>query len=365
MKYFLVVGERSGDLHASNLARSIRSEDPEADLVAYGGGYLAGAGVRILKHYEDYSFMGFSEVLANIFRFREIFKKCCNDIRNFNPDVVILVDFAGFNLRLAKFCKKHGVRTAYYISPKIWAWNKRRIQKIKAYVDKMYVIFPFEEEFYRNENHEVFYVGNPLVQYVDNYKLAKLEISSEFNAIVAMFPGSRAQEINKMLKDFRKIIVQKPDFFFLIAGVDNVDPDCYGSVEGLANAQVHYDRNYEILSESDAAVITSGTATLEAALWDVPQVVCYKTSHLSYHIAKLLIRVKFISLVNIIANREVVKELIQKDFNAGSVERELEKLLFDKTYQSDMVKAYGKIRHLLGDQKAPEVTARYITDWLH
>jgi lipid-A-disaccharide synthase len=367
MKYFIIAGERSGDLHASNLIKALKQEDKEAEILCWGGDYMKQAGAKLLRHYSDISFMGFAEVLTNAGKIFKALKDCKADISNFKPDVIILVDFAGFNLRIAKFAKENNLKVFYYISPKVWAWNQSRAYKIKALVDRMFVIMPFDKEFYKRFDYEVDCVGNPLKDAISSFDQNpefKKENNFDSKPIVAVLPGSRKQEVETMLQLMVSILEFFPDHRFVIAAVSNLPKGYYENFRKAGRVDIVYDQTYDLLSNAEAALVTSGTATLETALFEIPQVVCYKASTLTYMIVKMLIKVKYISLVNLIAGKEVVKELIQNDLNTLNIKSELEKILFDKTNRDLMLKEYKGLKILLGEKGASEKTAKLMVQYL-
>lgn len=334
MRYFLIAGEASGDLHGANLVRELRTLDQEAELSCWGGDLMEAEGAILLKHYSSMAFMGVWEVIKNLSSIRKNLKKCKSDIVNFKPDVVILIDYPGFNLRMAKYLKGRIKNIYYFISPKIWAWKKSRIKLIRAYIDRMYVILPFETEFYKNLDYQVKYYGNPLVETV-NSKMSKVPSEKDFRKlnnlddkpIIALLAGSRDQEIRKMLPEMIKVSEYYLDYQFVIAGVRSVSEDLYIKIVGSSEVKVIFDQTYSLYKFSKAAIITSGTATLEAAISGIPQVVCYKTSKLTYILAKSFLKIRFISLVNLIMDKEVVKELIQDRMVAKEIVEELNALL--------------------------------------
>jgi lipid-A-disaccharide synthase len=362
MKYFLIAGERSGDIYGGNLIKALLRLDDENEISCYGGNSMQEAGGILLDHYKDSAFMGFYEVLANIRTINRRLKKCKRDISEFRPDVLILIDYPGFNLRMAKFAHQIGIKTAYYISPKIWAWKKGRIKQIKTYIDEMYVIFPFEVAFYQSLDYPVTFVGNPLVEHINNYKIKQSkEQKGKYSNRIAFLPGSRKQEVLASIEMIKLLAAARPDELIWVAGVDNLPIDLYSSLDVYRNVKVEIGRTYEILNASDAAIVTSGTATLEAALWKVPQVVCYRTNPISYAIAKAVVKIRYISLVNLIADREVVKELIQNNYNLRNVTTELDKLLNQDGYRNKILLEYDHIRKELGNKSTSELTAKRIT----
>jgi len=364
MKYFLIAGEKSGDLHASNLIKSIKKNDSEAIFKGWGGDEMEAAGMELIKHYKHTAFMGFWEVFTNLLTIRKLFKACKNDLSTWKPDVVILVDYAGFNLRMAKFAKEYKFKVYYYISPKLWAWGQKRALKIKRYVDRMFAIMYFEKAFYAKfDYHAVDYVGNPVLDAVDNFKpdndfLKQYEI--EGKPIIAILPGSRKQEVKNILSKTLKLPKQFSEFHWVVAGVSQLPQSLYEPAKAL-NIKVIYDETYNLLAHSKAAIVTSGTATLETAMFRVPQVVVYETSLITYSIAKRLIKVKYISLVNLLAEKEVVKELIQKDFNQESLTAALNSILLN----SDAIKEeYSALHAKLKTPSVADTAAKLMTDYL-
>ncbi|MBV6645036.1 MAG: lipid-A-disaccharide synthase [Cyclobacteriaceae bacterium] len=345
MRYFIIAGERSGDLHGASLVRQIKVQDTEAQVQAYGGDLMLLAGAELVSHYRDMSFMGFWEVIKNLNKVRNKLQNCKRHITAFRPDVVILIDFPGFNLRMARFAKLSGIKVVYYISPKIWAWKKSRIKQIKAYVDKMFAIFPFEVDFYDSLGYPVHYVGNPLVESIASWSGEKIPSKKP---TIGFLPGSREQEVRASIPIIRALAQFYKDYHLIIAGVDNVDPEFYEELKGLQNVSIFFDRTYSILHSVDVAVVTSGTATLEAALLKVPQVVCYKTSFATYWIARLFLKIRFISLVNLIAGQEVVKELIQGEYNLQNLKNEIDILFRDNERRQEIKESYDRVENLLG-----------------
>jgi lipid-A-disaccharide synthase len=365
MKYYIIAGERSGDLHASNLIKAIKRRDKDAEVRGIGGNYLSSAEVNLFKSYDDISFMGFLEVILNIRKIKQVMDECKKDIVSFQPDVVILVDFAGFNLRIASFCREKDIRVYYYISPKIWAWNQKRALKIKKLVDKMFVILPFEVEFYKRFGIKVDYVGNPVYDAVSFFK-ADPDFLSDFppdKKIIAILPGSRRQEVEYMLSLMVEMIPAFPDFEFIIAAVSNLDPLFYKPFENR-KIKVVYDQTYDLLARSYAAIVTSGTATLETAMFEVPQVVCYRTSPVTYSIAKMLVKVNYISLVNLIAGREIVKELIQNDFTVSTLIEEVKKITTEGGDRKKVFEGYREVKTILGKPGASDKAAELMVGYL-
>jgi lipid-A-disaccharide synthase len=364
MKYYIIAGEASGDLHASNLMKELKLLDRDANFRCWGGDLMKAQGANLIKHYRDLAFMGFTEVLLNI---RTIFKNidfCKKDILANKPDVLILVDYPGFNLRIAAFAKEHGIKVFYYISPQIWAWKQSRVHKIKKVVDRMFVILPFEKEFYQRFEYEVDFVGHPLLDAVAADANAVDVLSENYSKpIIALLPGSRKQEITTMLPLMLSMQSHFPAYQFIIAGAPSQTKEFYLSLTGKTDIKIVFNQTYALLRKSTAALVTSGTATLETALFGVPEVVCYKGGAISYTIAKQLIKVKYISLVNLIMDNEIVKELIQADLNEMNLKIELEKLLNEKT-RSKMLADYLELKTKLGGVGASEKTATLMMNYL-
>ena len=361
MKYFLIAGERSGDLYGGNLIRSLKLKDPLAQIACYGGDEMQLAGAELLSHYKESAFMGFFEVLMNLRMIGLRLKQCKSDILAFDPDVLIFIDYPGFNLRMAAFAKSRGYQTAYYISQKLWAWKKNRIHKIRKYVDLLMVIFPFEVPFFKSMNHHVVYVGNPLVEHIASYQLDPSFIRNQnYQWNISFLPGSRKQEVLASVGMISKLSRLRDDVFIWVAGVDNLSIELYAELGDLKNVKVVIGKTYELLNLCDAAVVTSGTATLETALWGVPQLVCYKTHPISYSIAKRVVNVKFISLVNLIAEKEVVKELLQGQYTLLNVAQELQKLLENQAYRNTQIDEYQALRGLLGPSNTSELVANNV-----
>ncbi len=362
MKYYLIAGERSGDLHAANLISSLKKEDHAAEFRGMGGDYMEAEGCLLEAHYREMALMGFVEVLMH---FRRVFKYLKNikaDILAYQPDVLILVDFGGFNMKMARFATQKGIPVHYYIAPKVWAWNQKRAYRLKQNIDKLYTILPFEPDFYKKFDWEVDYVGNPLLDEKHKFKPDPEFLSRhnfQANQLIALLPGSREQEVKQMLKTMAALKDSFEGVGWVVAGVKNLPETCYQEAID-AGLTVVYDCTYDVLHHARAAVVTSGTATLETALFNVPQVVVYKTSGISYAIAKRLIRVPFISLVNLIAGKEVVKELIQDSYSPESVKSALQILLSDGPGRQSVLEGYKMIIDRIGQKKASQETARLI-----
>ncbi|MFN0727964.1 lipid-A-disaccharide synthase [Polaribacter gochangensis] len=366
MKYYIIAGEASGDLHGSNLIKALFQQDENAIVRCWGGDLMENAGATLVKHYKELAFMGFVEVLANI---PTIFKNiafCKKDIEAFQPDVVVFIDYSGFNLRIAKWAKQKGFRTNYYISPQVWASRSSRVEKIKRDIDMMNVILPFEKEFYAKHNYDVNFVGHPLIDAIaDRQQVGEIAFRKENNLgdkkIIALLPGSRKQEIIKMLSVMLSVVDDFKEYQFVIAGAPSQDFSFYQQFIKTDNVQFINNKTYDLLSVSFAALVTSGTATLETALFKVPQVVCYKGSAITFAIAKRIITLKFISLVNLIMDKEVVTELIQSDFNTKTLRKELTKIL-DETHREKLFLAYYELEKILGGKGASEESARLIIE---
>lgn len=357
MKYYLIAGERSGDLHGSNLIKGIRQHDQQAQIRAWGGDMMEAQGATLVKHYRELAFMGFLEVVKNLRTILGFLSLCKKDIVAYQPDVIILIDYAGFNMRVAKFAKARGIKVFYYISPKVWAWNQSRAYKIKANVDRMFVIFPFEKDFFLRYDYQVDFVGNPLFDAIADYQPDphfRKNNALDQRPVIALLPGSRRQEVENMLTLMTSVVAQFPEHQFVIAGVSNLPKSLYEEWQGRYPVKIVYDAAYDLLSTAEAALVTSGTATLETALFNVPQVVCYKTGTVSYAIAKRLIRVDYISLVNLIAGKEVVRELIQSDLTTQNLLSELRNITGDSPRRQVQLAEYARIRAILGEKGASE-----------
>ncbi len=369
MKYYIIAGEASGDLHGSNLMKSIYQEDNEADIRFWGGDLMQNVGGTLVKHYKELAFMGFLEVILNLKTILNNIKICKTDIETFQPDVLIFIDYPGFNMRIATWAKERNIPTHYYISPQIWAWKENRIKAIKRDVDYMYVILPFEKEFYeKKHNFPVSFVGHPLIDAInDRVEVHKDKFINQYNLdakpIIALLPGSRKQEISKMLSGMLAIVKDFPDYQFVIAGAPSQDFSFYEPFLKKDNVHFISNKTYDLLSVSHAALVTSGTATLETALFKVPEVVCYKGSWISYQIAKRIITLKYISLVNLIMDKEVVKELIQDDFNPKNLKKELAKILVGEE-RKKMIENFAILEQKLGGIGASSVTAKKIVSTL-
>jgi lipid-A-disaccharide synthase len=352
MKYYIISGEASGDLHGSNLIKELHRLDAAANIRCWGGDKMQAAGATLVKHYRELAFMGFVEVLKNI---NTIFKNiafCKEDILAYKPDVLVLIDYPGFNLRIAKWAKENNIKVIYYISPQVWAWKENRVKMMKQCIDQMLVILPFEKEYYQNKwNWEVEYVGHPLVEEIENgswkMKSEKWRAATD-KPIIAVLPGSRKQEILKKLPVMLEVSKSFPAYEFIVAKAPGLDDTFYESlIKDYSNVSSVSNQTYPLLQQSTAALVTSGTATLETALFGVPEVVCYKGSEISYQIAKRLINIKYISLVNLIMTKEVVKELIQHEMNTENLISELKQILPGNTNRDLMLKDYEQLKNIL------------------
>lgn len=357
MKYYLLAGERSGDLHGANLMRGIRQHDHAAEFRAWGGDLMQEQGAKLVTHYTDMAFMGFLEVAKNLPIILGFLRKCKRDLIDYQPDVLILIDYPGFNLRMAAYAKKRGIKVYYYISPKVWAWNQKRAWKIKKSVDRMFVIFPFEIDFYKKYDYDVSYVGNPLMDAIEDFRpdpdfLQKNDLTDQ--RIIALLPGSRKQEVTDTLDTMLSVQESFPEHHFVIAGVNSLPRALYEKYQSRPNVTVVFEVTYDLLHVAEAALVTSGTATLEAALFAVPEVVCYRTSGISYAIAKRLIKVPYISLVNLILEKEAVRELIQNDFSTENLVAELKAILLGGVKRSNMEADYQTLQAQVGKAGASE-----------
>lgn len=362
MKYYLIAGEASGDLHGANLMRAILKKDAAAEFRFWGGDRMASVpNSEQVEHYKNTAFMGFVEVLKHLFTIFDFIKKCKLDILSYQPDVLIFIDYPGFNLRLAKFAKEAGFKTIYYISPQVWAWKESRVEKIKKYIDKMLVILPFEKDFYKERNYEVDFVGHPLLD-----ALAEQQYDLTYTSqkpIIALLPGSRNQEISTILPLFLSVEKHFPGYQFVVAGLSNIEKQVYDELLKGSAAHVVKNETYALLQNSTAALVASGTATLETALFNVPMLVGYKGNFLSYHIGKYLVKVPFIALVNLIMGKKVVEELIQNDLNEVNLTQQLS-LLLDANHRKEMQASFQELKEKLGHSGASEKAATLIVDYI-
>ncbi len=348
MKYYIIAGEASGDLHGSNLIRELKQPDPNADIRCWGGDLMQAEGATLVKHYKDLAFMGFIEVVKNLAAILRNLKFCKLDIAAFQPDVIVLIDYPGFNIKIAEWAKPLGFKVVYYISPQVWAWKENRVHTIKKTVDRMLVILPFEKDFYKKFDYEVDYVGHPLIEVIERFKNSAPEPLFAGIKIIALLPGSRKQEINKKLPIMLQVSKHFGDYQFVVAKAPGLDDSFYSPfMEPYHNVSMVSNQTYRLLNQADAALVTSGTATLETALFGVPEVVCYLGNPISYAIAKRVIKIKYISLVNLIMDKPVVKELIQKDLTAENCITELDSLLNNKERQGQLQQDYKDLKSLL------------------
>jgi lipid-A-disaccharide synthase len=366
MKYYIIAGEASGDLHGSNLMKALQRQDVNAEFRFWGGDLMQAVGGTLVSHYKDRSFMGFAEVIFNLRKILGLISFCKNDIESYQPDVIIFIDNSGFNLRIAKWAKEKNYKTQYYISPQVWASRAGRVEKIKRDVDAMYVILPFEKDFYSKYNYDVHFVGHPLIDAIaDRQQVDEKTFRQNHNLgdkpIIALLPGSRKQEITKMLGVMLSLVNDFKAYQFVIAGAPSQDFSFYKPFIKQDNVAFISNKTYDLLSVSHAALVTSGTATLETALFKVPQVVCYKANPISYHIAKRIITLKYISLVNLIMDREVVTELIQGDLTTKRLTEELEKILNDDERIRLFIDYYD-LEKKLGGKGASDTAAKLIVD---
>jgi lipid-A-disaccharide synthase len=361
MRYFIIAGEQSGDLHGSNLVKGLKKADAGAEIFCWGGDLMENAGAKLLVHYRKMAFMGFIAVVKNLGAISKNLNLCKQHIEEYKPDVVILIDYPGFNLRIAEYAKNSGYKTFWYISPKLWAWNEGRVKKIKKFVDRMFIIFPFEVDFYKKHGVKVEYRGNPLVDETES-RIASFQSKSEIckslgiedKPVIALLAGSRKHEIDLILPEMLNIVHHFPDYQFVLAGVKNIPEEFYVNLLKDSPIRLIKEKTYEILYISTAALVTSGTATLEAALHGTPQVVCYKGDFLSMVIAWMVIKVKYISLVNLIMDSEVVRELIQYDLKEKTVVSELQSILPGGAKRDKILSEYEVLKKKLGPAGASE-----------
>jgi lipid-A-disaccharide synthase len=364
----MIAGERSGDLHGGNLIKALRTNDTDAQIRGFGGEYMQEAGATLAVHYAEMAVMGFGEVLTSMVKILRYIKKCKDDILQFKPDVIILIDYGGFNRQIAKFGKKNNIKVFYYITPKVWAWNTSRAVELKRNVDRMFVILPFEKDFYKRYDWEVDYVGNPVLDAVKGH-VPDASFINRYNVgrshpVVALLPGSRKQELTNISPVLIEVAKRFPQFQFLVATVKNLREELYDGFSKLPNVKLVSEDTYNLLLHSRAAIVTSGTATLETGLFKVPQVVVYKASALTVWFVKLVIKVEWISLVNLIGGKEVIKELIQQKANVEDISKELEALVNDENYRSKILRDYDTIYKTLDTGSASENAARLMVHYL-
>jgi lipid-A-disaccharide synthase len=348
MKYYIIAGEASGDLHGSNLIKEIKTLDPTASIKAWGGDLMQQAGASLVKHYRDLAFMGFLEVIKNLPTILQNIRFCKQDIEAWQPDVLVLVDYPGFNLRIAEWAKKNGFKVVYYIAPQVWAWKENRVKKMKLCIDKMFCILPFEKDYFKNKwNWDVTYVGHPLLPVIASFKTTN-PLVTDNKKVIAILPGSRKQEIIKMLPVMLSVTPHFPNYTFMVAQAPGQDAPFYNRyLMGYSNVTLIKNSTYDLLSIADAALVTSGTATLETALFKVPEVVCYKTSKFSYQIAKRLVKIKFISLVNLIMDKEIVQEIIQENLTEQHLTTALRNITENETNRKEVMENYASLHALL------------------
>jgi len=367
MKYYIIAGEASGDLHGSNLIKELKQLDPGAEIRGWGGDLMSGTGATVVKHYKELAFMGFIEVIKNLPAILSNLKFCKQDILQFKPDVVVLIDYPGFNLRIAKWAKANRIKTVYYISPQVWAWKENRVKAIRETVDKMLVILPFEKEFYETKwQYKVDYVGHPLAQVVSDFLQQHAQQNGSAKPVIALLPGSREQEVAAKLPLMLEASKAFPQHQFMVARASSLDQGFYDKyMQGFANVSSVTNATYALLAQATAALVTSGTATLETALFGVPQVVCYKGSPVSFYIAKKLVRIKYISLVNLIMDRPVVKELIQEELTVQNLVKELNLILYNESTKLQIKTDYRQLHDLLQQGgNASEKAANHIVHFL-
>ncbi len=360
MRYYIIAGEASGDLHGGNLVKALHRQDPNADIRCWGGDKMQAAGATLIKHYRELAYMGFVEVLTHL---RTIFNNiafCKKDVLAYKPDVLVLIDYPGFNLRIAEWAKQQGIRVVYYISPQVWAWKENRVKQIKRDVDKMLVILPFEVDFYKKWQYDVSYVGHPLIEVVSHEKNMVPATPLSEKPLIALLPGSRAQEIKVKLPIMLQMVKRFPQYQFAIAQAPSLPDELYNEIIGSENVLLAKGSTYNLLKQAKAGLITSGTATLETALFGLPQVVCYKGNVVSFWLATKLVKVKYISLVNLIMDKPVVTELIQNELTPANLEAALNRLLKDEQYKAELQKDYKTLWDKLGSSPASDNAAREI-----
>ncbi len=361
MKYYIIAGEASGDLHGSNLMIHIKKIDNSAEFRFWGGDLMQKEGGTMVKHYRETAIMGITEIIKNLGKIFSFIKECKKDILEFNPDAVVLIDYPGFNMRIAKFTKENGFKTHYYISPKVWAWNTKRAFKIKKYVDYLYTILPFETDFFKPYKVKLDYVGNPICDAIAQYTFNP-NFKTEFEIkkpIIALLPGSRMGELKHLLPAMLSVIKEFPNYDFVLAGASHISDDIYSQYIGDGNIKLIKGKTYDVLANAHATLVCSGTATLEAALLNCPQVVCYKFSNLSYKIGKMVIKVKYISLVNLILDKLLVKEIIQHELTTSHIKNELLKIL-DGPARKEMLIGYAALRIKVGGPGASQRAAELL-----
>jgi len=364
MKYYLIAGEASGDLHASNLMKEIKIEDVKSEFRFLGGDLMQKQGGTLVKHFKETAYMGFLDVIIHLRAILKNIKFIKEDIKTYNPDVLILVDYPGFNLRIAEFAHNLNLKVFYYISPKIWAWKQSRVYKIKKFIDKLFVIFPFEKDFYKQFNYEVEYVGNPIMDAIEtketNFEAFREKYNLGEKKVIALLPGSRKSEIKHNFPTMLQVANNFPDYQFIVAAAPSLNKDVFEKYSGQYKIKLIYDDTYNLLRHSEAAIVTSGTATLETAILNIPELVCYKGDTFSYQIAKRLIKIDYISLVNLVMNKEIIKEFIQYDMTVEKISNELKQILNNNVYRNTMLTNFEEMRNVLGGKGASKRTARII-----
>lgn len=368
MKIYLIAGEKSGDLHGSNLIKALSRLDPQSQFRGFGGDEMKRAGMDLQVHYREMAFMGIVKALLNIRKISKWLSFCKNDIVSFKPDVVVLIDYGGFNMRMAKFAKQHGFKVFYYISPKVWAWNVGRAWKLKATVDRMFCILPFEKDFYKKFDWDVDYVGNPVLDAVKSFEpnanfLRENNLEGK-EKLIALLPGSRKVELQRMGPLLVAVIRKFPQYHFVVAALAELDQRLYNQFQNLANVSFVFDKTYDLLKHSYASIVTSGTATLETGLFKVLQLVVYKATPIEYAIGSRLVKVDYISLVNLIANKPILKEFIQREANLENVSTELSKLVEDSDHRAKMKLGYDEVYATLDVGSASEITAKKMIEYL-
>jgi lipid-A-disaccharide synthase len=368
MRYYLIAGERSGDLHGSNLIKALKEHDAHPTFRGFGGEYMKEAGMELVVDYWQMAFMGFVAVIANLGTISKLLKKCKKDILAFQPDVIILIDYAGFNMRIARFAKKNNLKVFYYISPKVWAWNTKRAWKLKANVDRLFSILPFEKEFFKKFDWEIDYVGNPVLDAIKKFKvdpdfLSKNNLSKEKN-IVALLPGSRKMELKRMIPVMAEVVQMNPEYQFVVAAVKTLPEELYAPLQNIPSVKFVYESTYDLLIHSQAAIVTSGTAALETGLFKVPQAVIYKAGSLEYVLLKKLVKIPYISLSNLIANRLIFKEFIQNEMTAINLSEELKLLVENTPQRQKMLNDYDEVYKILDTGSASENAAQLMFNYL-
>ncbi|WP_321376144.1 lipid-A-disaccharide synthase [uncultured Draconibacterium sp.] len=373
MRYYIIAGEASGDLHGSNLMKELKVADKEADFRFFGGDKMQAVGGELVKHYREMAFMGFVNVILNIRTIKRNMEFCKKDLLNYNPDVLILIDYPGFNLRIAEFAKQNNIKVYYYISPKLWAWKEYRVKKVRAFVDELFTIFPFETEFYKKHGIDVNYVGNPLFDSIREFERTA-QSTADFKAknnlderpIIALLAGSRVQEIKGTLSVMKKAVEGRNDYQVVLAGVSSVDKELYDGILQGSNIKVLYESTYDLLNNAHTALVASGTAALETALFNVPQTVLYKVEGgvLVHYIMAAVLKIDWVSLPNIILGKMAVKELLQKDMTVKKVTAELDRLLADETYRSEILSDYQEMQQLMGEPGCSKRAAEKMVELL-